>query len=1326
MAVAEQTLQLLQQLSPRVQQVMLVDRQRLWRRLQQLRELANGRSGRTVDPERFVYDVMELQDELVKAELRLADRFSFVPKIVYPDDLPVSQRREEIKKAIQEQQVVVLCGETGSGKTTQLPKICLELGRGVRGLIGHTQPRRIAARSVAKRISDELGSRLGELVGFKVRFGDETSPRNLIKLMTDGILLAETQTDRFLNQYDTLIIDEAHERSLNIDFMLGYLKTLLPKRPDLKVIVTSATIDPERFARHFSTRDASGTLQECPIISVSGRTYPVETRYRPPVSDDLDERDEEFQHHIVQAVDELCTEGAGDILIFLSGEREIRETAETLENHRDPSGGRTHVLPLYAKLTAEEQSRVFEPHDGRRIVLATNVAETSLTVPGIRYVIDPGYARINRYSPKTKVQRLEIESISRASADQRKGRCGRLGPGICIRLYSEKDFADRTAFTDPEIARDNLASVILQMAALHLGKVEDFPFVEAPDSRAVKDGYETLQELGAIDDRYQLTPIGRDLAKLPIDPRIGRMILAAGREGALAEVLVIASALAIQDPRERPMALADKADEAHEQFDDAAGDFISYLNLWHAWRENKRQLSGSRLRRWCKESFVSFVRMREWEDVHAQLAELANELRLRINRNKATPDSIHRSLLTGLLCNIGQKPEKLDAADREKGNYLGGRSNRFSIFPGSSLFQAGPKWLMAAEIVHTTKVYARTVAPVTPEWIEELGAHLLKRTYSEPRWDKHAGKVVANERVMIFGIELVPKRRISYGAIAPDVCRQIFVHHGLVLGELERLPAFLEHNLDLEDRVKELEVRTRRNNLVANTDKRFAFYDARVPKDILAAATFEKWRHEQAKKDSRLLFMSLEDLLSDDAGLPTESAYPDEVDVGPFKLPLSYVLDPSHELDGITVHVPLDALGQVQPERFAWLIPGHLREKVETILRGLSKDWRRLLPPASQLAEQVLPMLKFGEGVFVDQLRAAILKATTIDVPKDVIASVPTPLWMCMRFEIEGEEGQVLAAGRDLNQLKALLAPKLKAGMLTSPNRYNRDGIKHWDFGDLPERVEVDRGGVRFGAFPGIVDSKTNVSLRLFDTFESAQAATRHGTRRLFMFSATEVIRRHCTYIPGVETAAMLFGQLGSPTQFREGVAELIADRAFIGDMLPVRTEKEFAFRVSRGIERMGAATQEVAPLLTNLMQLYHAAARELSAKQPPAFEPVIGDMRDQLARLMRSDFMVATPFEWLRHYPRYFQAIRVRLSRLPGGGVAKDQKQFAEIAPLLRGYEELARRQKELGLNPQKVEEFRWLLEELRVQLFAQDLRTAVPVSSKRLMELWHQIVKQ
>ena len=1290
-------------LGERLSGVMNVDRARLGNRIRGLR--------RGADPAQ----VARLADDVARAEERLALRRASVPAITYPEELPVSQRRDEIRKAIDEHQVIVLCGETGSGKTTQLPKICLELGRGVRGLIGHTQPRRIAARSVAARVAEELGSR--DLVGYKVRFGDSTGPRNLIKLMTDGILLAETQNDRALLAYDTIIIDEAHERSLNIDFMLGYLRTLLPRRPDLKVIVTSATIDPERFARHF----AKGG-RPAPIITVSGRTFPVDTRYRPPGEEDLDERDEAFQNHIVDAVQEVCAETDGDVLVFLSGEREIRETAETLSGRKFPGPQPLHVLPLFARLGAEEQQRVFQPHDGRRIVLATNVAETSLTVPGIRAVVDPGYARINRYSPRTKVQRLEIEPVSRASADQRAGRCGRTGPGVCIRLYSEDDYKARDQFTDPEILRDNLASVILQMAALNLGKVEDFPFVERPDERAVRDGYETLLELGAVTEEGALTPLGRDLARLPIDPRLGRMILEGGREGALAEVLVIASALAIQDPRERPLALQEKADAAHEEFRDPTSDFLSVLRLWSLWKQNRRDLGGSRLRRWCKERFISFVRMREWEDMHQQLSDLADELRLRRNREPAPADRVHRCVLTGLLCNIGVKA---DGNDRELGPYTGQRGNRFGIFPGSTLFRNGPKWLVAAEIVRTTKVYARTVAPVQPEWIEELGAHLLKRSHSDPRWDKHAGRVIANERITILGLELVPKRRVHFGPVDPKVSREIMIHHALVLGELERRPTFLQHNLGIEDQVKALEVRTRRNNLVADAEKRFRYYDARVPHDVYTAGAFEKWRHEESKKQPRLLYMSLEDLLADGVSLPAADLYPDTLDVGPFRLPLVYRLEPGNDADGVTVRIPLDALGQVTPERLAWLVPGHVREKVETILRGLGKEWRRLLPPASALAESVMPHLKPGDGSLLDALRAAILRATTHEVPRDVLAGVPLPPWMTMRIEILDEHDAVLAAGRDLNALKALLAPRLRSGLLTSPSRFTREGITQWDFGDLPERVELERGGVRFGAFPGIADNGPTVSLRLFDTWESAQAATRAGSRRLFMLAAKEALSRYAAGVHGFDKMALSYAPLGNAAKLRGHLQELIADRAFIGDMLPVRTEKEFAFRTDRGIDRLSAAVQEVVPLASNILALYQAVGRELASASAPAFAESVNDMRDQLGDVMPPDFLVAVPYEWLRHVPRYLQAMRVRLQRIGGGGVERDRKQMAEVTPFTRGAAELKRREKELGLDPQRVEEFRWLVQEFRVQVFAQDLRTAVPVSAKRLQDAWEAIVK-
>ncbi len=1340
----------LRELAARVDACTHADRRRLAPRLRGLERLLSK------DPE-AARQVQGFEADLAQAEARLASRVARVPRISYPEDLPVSQRREEIKRAIAANQVVVICGETGSGKTTQLPKICLELGRGVRAMIGHTQPRRIAARSVAQRIADELGTRLGDAVGYKVRFGDKTSPGTLVKLMTDGILLAETQGDRSLEQYDTLIIDEAHERSLNIDFLLGYLKTLLPRRPDLKVIVTSATIDPQRFADHFA-----GAGGPAPIIMVSGRAYPVEVLYRPPHAEEaLDELDEDMQRAILHAVDEAASYGEGDILLFLSGEREIRETAELLHKHHVPGSPSTAVLPLYAKLSTEEQMKVFQPHTGRRIVLSTNVAETSLTVPGIRFVVDVGFARINRYSPRTKVQRLEIEPISRASADQRMGRCGRIGPGVCVRLYAEEDYATRALYTDPEIVRANLASVILQMAALKLGDVEQFPFIDPPDPRAIRDGYETLHELGAVDEKRGLTPLGRDLARLPIDPRIGRMILAAQREGCLAEVLIIASALSVQDPRERPMEKSDAADEAHSAFKDPSSDFATYLKLWAAYHDRKRHLSGSKLRRWCKDSFLSFVRLREWEDIHRQLTELIQGMqqgpgasgrgheprppavrgtparpgqgRSRHHTNgrpnagaegkadaaeQTRSNHLHRALLTGLLGNIGLKTET--------GEYAAGRGVKFNIFPGSALFKQGPKWVMAAELVRTTKLYARTVAGIMPEWVEELGAHLVKRTYSEPHWSKQAGRVLAYERVTINGLELVAGRRVHYGPIDPVASREIFIHHALVEGELETRAPFYSHNQGLLDQLRELEVRSRRNNLVADAHQRFSFYDQRVPREVLTAGAFERWRFEETKKNPRLLFMTLKDLVAPDAALPTRELFPDEIDAGPVVLPLVYRLEPGQPADGVTVRVPLEALGQLSPDRFAWLVPGHLAEKVDTIIRGVPKEIRRILPPASALAQRCMGELKDGQGSLIDQLRACILRATTVDVPREVLAAVPVPEHLRMRFEVIGSDGKVAAAGRDLTELKAQFRQELKSGLLAGEKAFTREGIRHWDFGDLPERVEIDRFGVAFAAYPGVVDQGKSVALKLFDTFDAAQLATRAGTRRLFMFEAAEPLKRHTMYIPGLERMALQYATLGPAAQFRELARELIADRAFIGDQLPVRTEKEFAFRVGVGIDRLGAAVEEVAGLLSTVMAAFQATqAAVAGAPKSPAFAPNLDDVRDQLGALTPPDFLVSTPYQWLRHYPRYLQAIQLRLQKMSGPGVARDARNMNEVLPLWKGYYELEKRRKELGLSGSKIIEYRWMIEELRVSLFAQELRTSVPVSVKRVQDLWAGIVR-
>jgi ATP-dependent helicase HrpA len=1365
------------ELEKRVQACMPWDKKRLLTRLYALARLPDVETG--------AQQRAGFARELTQAEGRVAERRARVPAIVYPDDLPVSQRREEIAKAIAENQVVVICGETGSGKTTQLPKICLGLGRGVAGMIGHTQPRRIAARSVAQRIAEELGSRLGELVGYKVRFGDKTGPGTFIKVMTDGILLAETQGDRNLDQYDTLIIDEAHERSLNIDFLLGYVKTLLLRRKDLKVIITSATIDPQRFAEHFAgvapghgregspASGGSPMPRPAPIVMVSGRTYPVEVLYRPPPAhEELDELDDDMQRAILHAVDEAASYGDGDILVFLSGEREIRETAELLRKHHVPGDPSTAILPLYAKLSAEEQMRVFQPHAGRRIVLSTNVAETSLTVPGIRFVVDVGFARISRYAPRTKVQRLEIEPVARASCDQRKGRCGRLGPGVCVRLYTEQDYLARPQYTDPEIVRANLASVILQMESLRLGAVDRFPFLDPPNPQAVKDGYETLHELGAMDEKRQMLAIGRELAKLPIDPRIGRMILASRKEGCLEEALVIASALSVQDPRDRPMEKADQADQTHSVFKDPKSDFMSYLRLWAAYRDQKRHLSGSKLRRWCKENFLSFVRLREWEDIHNQLTELvvgmteppssrgegrgavsratpahagtrergASDQRRREPARAArmgnpglregaqprrpgdrTPDetynAIHRALLTGLLGSIGVKTET--------GEYAAGRNVKFNIFPGSTLFKAGPRWVMAAELVRTTKLYARTVAGILPEWIEELGSHLVKRTYSEPHWSRQAGRVLAYERVTINGLELVARRRVHFGPIDPVASREIFIHHALVEGDLETRAPFFSHNMGLVEQIRELEVRTRRTTLLADAQQRFAFYDSRVPNEIITAGAFEHWRFAETKKNPRLLFMSLQDLVASDAALPTKDQFPDEIDAGPVVLPLAYRFESGHEADGVTVRVPVEALGQLSPERFVWLVPGHLREKVETIVRGLPKEFRRILPPASALAQKCIEGLKFADGSLIEHLRACILKATTVDVRKEALAQVPLPPYLLMRFEVIGADDRIMTAGRDLAAIKAQLRQELKSGLLASEKTYAREGIKQWDFGDLPERVEIDRFGVAFAAFPGIVDQQTSVALKLFDTFDAATAATRAGTRRLFMFEAAEPLKRHTGYLPGIERMALQYATLGSAQQLKALIQELIADRAFIGDQLPLRSEKEFVFRVGLGIDRLGAAVEEVMALVGGVLTGFQQVQFALAQAKSPAQAQSVDDVREQLGALTPNDFLISTPYQWLRHYPRYFQAILLRLQKMSGPGMTRDARNMGEITPLWRGYHELEKRKKELGLSQARIVEYRWMIEEMRVSLFAQELRTAVPVSIKRIQELWATIVK-
>lgn len=1329
-------------------------------------------------------DLESIAQDIERSIRRVKDRRARAPKVMFHVELPVCEKREEIAAAIAANQVVVLCGETGSGKTTQIPKICLDLGRGVAGLIGHTQPRRIAARAVAARLAEELGSRAA--VGAKVRFNDETSPDNYIKVMTDGILLAETQNDRDLDAYDTIIIDEAHERSLNIDFLLGYLRQLLPRRPDLKVIVTSATIDPERFAAHFA--DAKGN--PAPIIEVSGRVYPVEVRYRPlerEDDEDVDEDEPDLQEAILRAVDELAAPGmpGGDILIFLSGEREIRETAESLKKHHPAS---TQVLPLYARLSADEQQRVFRVTPGvRRIILATNVAETSLTVPGIRYVIDPGFARISRYSPRTKVQRLPIERVSQASADQRKGRCGRLSDGVCIRLYSEKDYGERSRFTEPEILRTNLAAVILQMSSLRLGRVDRFPFIEPPDPRMVRDGYDTLFELGAIAEspdagEPRLTEVGRALARLPVDPRIGRIILAAERENCLAEMLIVAAALSVQDPRERPMELAEKADQAHALFADAESDFVGYLRLWRAYHEQRKHLTGSKLRKWCKDCFISFVRMREWCDVHSQLKELAGEMGMKAAGrdlgpgNRGQPDerpatgapipgqsrkaqdkgghsshpALHRALLTGFLSSIGHLPEPTkQSANRFE--YHGPRGLRFNIFPGSGLFKKNPKWVVAAEIVKTTRNYARTVAVARPEWIEHAGAHLLKRTHLDPHWDEQRAQVRAWERITLLGLELVGRRNVHFGPVNPKAAREIFIHHALVEGQYWSNQPFAKHNKALIEQVEALQHKLRSRDFVLDAQARFAFFDKRLPADVFSGQAFESWLRGAQRERPRLLFMSLTDLIQPGWGIDDAAPardYPDELRIGDQTLRLEYRYTPGHAADGVTVVTPVAGLALLTPRRLEWLVPGYTEEKVVALMRSLPKETRRSLVPVPDFAEKAVEMMTFGEGDLLESLALALgrLSGNAIDPSEFDVAGLPPEL----RFNIRvvDESGKVLAESRDLAALQSQLRGMVQASLAGSERSpWNRDGLTDWDFDDLPLEVMVERGGLKFPAYPALVAQRAalhgaggradgKVSIRLLDSPARADSVTASGLRRLFSLRARDEIRWHIEHAPELASMLIEYGPIGDPRSLREDLCDLTAALAFLdGRAEPIRRKGEFEARLESAWDSVGqSARRAVEAVHSVLLTRQGLALRYPEFVLPPsatitaapALQPAISDIRLQLAMLIAPGFVAATPWEWLRQTPRYLSAIEKRIQRLTGAGAsgaARDTPLMDRVRPFWVAWLDRARRMREEGREEPAFEEFRWLIEEFRVSLFAQELGTLVPVSAKRLEKRWAEL---
>ena len=1293
--------------------LMLHDQHRLARRI--------DRAGSLRDDGARDKAVTEVAADIARAMRRIATRRQAVPKISYPDELPVSQRRDDIAQAIETHQVVIVAGETGSGKTTQLPKICLELGRGVTGQIGHTQPRRIAARTVAERIAEELSTSLGTAVGYKVRFTDKSGDNTLVKLMTDGILLNEIASDRDLTRYDTLIIDEAHERSLNIDFILGYLKQLLPRRPDLKVIITSATIDPERFSAHFDN---------APIVEVSGRTYPVEVRYRPitdPEQRGTEDRDQ--IQAISDAIDELSANGPGDILVFLSGEREIRDTADALKgrNHLD-------VLPLYGRLSAAEQHRVFEvPANrttrSRRVVLATNVAETSLTVPGIHYVVDPGTARISRYSVRTKVQRLPIEAISQASANQRKGRCGRVADGICVRLYSEDDFNSRPEYTDPEIQRTNLASVILQMAAARLGDVRKFPFVDPPDPRSITDGVRLLEELNAMkSDR--LTEFGRKMARLPVDPRIARMILESDAQGCAREVLVIAAALSIQDPRERPADSQQAADTAHRRFAQPESDFLTFLALWDYLAERQRELSGSAFRRMCRAEFLNYLRVREWQDLHAQLQSLSDDLGLRTQSSSSERARVHTALLAGLLSHVGMKvvlpTGRPGAPAGERGRrplpeYLGARGTRFAVFPGSALARKPPDWVVAAELVETSRLWGRIAAAIEPEWVEPVAAHLVKRTYSEPRWSKKRGAVVATEKVTLYGVPIVADRTVDFARIDPATSRELFIRHALVEGDWETRHHFFRDNAKLLAEAAELEQRARRRGLVAGEDALFGFYDARVPADVVSARHFDAWWKKQRHETPGLLTLTLDDLLSAEAAELDSAAYPEVWTSaspgtggdGRRTLPLSYAFEPGTEADGITIDIPLNTLNQARPEEFSWQVPGLRHELVTELIRSLPKDLRRQLVPAPDVAREVLARLDGAvpDGDIRDGLSRELLRLRGVRVPADAFDLDKLPSHLRITFRIVGD-GRVLATGKDLAALQRQLRPKLRATLSARASALTRTGLTSWDFGTLPQ-VFTD-GEVR--AYPALADNGETVDIRLFETADAARAAMRAGTRRLILLG----VRSPAKDIAARLTTAQKLALSNNP---HGGVAALFADcincaaDGLIADAGgPAWDAAGFARLADAVRRRLHTATAEVVARAEEILRAAHTAQVRLGDLRSAVLEPAAADIRAQLAGLIYPGFLSAAGTRRLPALARYLHAIERRMDKLPDNP-GRDAQQMAVVHRVEDAYQAALAALPGPARSGDAAQEIGWMIEELRVSLFAQTIGTPVPVSERRIL---------
>ena len=1411
----------------RLAETMQNDRQRLRRMLHELDAAKQAQRP-------FDKLLAKFEEEFRRSAERRARRLASMPKIEFDADLPILSKRVEIEAAIRDHPVVIVCGETGSGKSTQLPKLCLSLGRGVSGLIGHTQPRRVAARTIAARVAEELKTTLGSAVGFKIRFTDATQPNTLIKLMTDGVLLAETRSDRFLDQYDTIIVDEAHERSLNIDFMLGYLKRLLPKRPDLKVIITSATIDAARFAEHFGSPS-----YPAPILEVSGRMYPVETRWRslaesrvsgtalaagsspetaipeasaiplkvrtggltPPARQDVDDLDP--QQAILEAVDELVAEGLWDILIFQPTEWDIHETAKLLRARFHITGGRkgtkadVEILPLYARLTLAEQQRVFEPRAGqRRIVIATNVAESSLTVPGIRAVIDTGTARISRYSARSKMQRLPIEPVSQASADQRKGRCGRIGPGICIRLFDEADYNTRERFTPPEILRTNLASVILQTQSLNLGAIEDFPFLEAPKPTAIRDGYKTLFELGAVNERNELTELGRKLARLPVDPRIARLIVAGHDEACLHDILIIAAALEAQDPRERPLDKQQAADEKHKPFQHPDSDFLSLLKLWDFFHHLKDTLSKSQVRKACLQNFLNFNRLREWADVHRQLVEIANEcglkagrriwtegsstaqsttqisnLKSQISNSKLSADNIHRALLTGFLASIANR-------ESESTEYTAAGGMKGVVWPGSGTFGSKPKWIVAAELIETSKRYLRTVARIDPAWIESLAEHLVTRTHSEPHWDRQAGSAMAFERVSLFGLTIVPRRKVRLGRIDPTAARRLLIQHGLVERDFDCTAPFFVHNSKLIDELEVLRVKSRRADFLKGEEALLEFYEQRTPPDVVDGPSLLKWCKQRPSADKavprplgsglggdvppalvaapsrsrygdelttneRSLFLSREDLLNPERAAASAEDFPETLKLKHIQVPLEYKLEPGEADDGITITVPQEGLNQLDPLRLGWLVPGLLEEKIIALIKSLPKERRRLFLPVPETSKTVLKQIKFGEGDVNAAVAAVLTKLSGQRIDPSEIREDDLPPHLRISVRLLGANGKTLGVSRDLGQLRTQLGAKASASFSAIDHSlWNRDGLTDWDFDVLPPSVDLEHGGLKLKGYPSLVDRGENVSLRLADSAERAAFDTRLGLRRLFVIAASKELKKQVQHLPELGKWQMLMATLPDKGKLSQMLIELIAERAFFGSKTGTlarpesankatgksahptpQTKSQFQDRVRAAKAQIPAAVQEVLELIGPLLSAYTVARQAIAGCRLPFAQTAVADCREQLARLTEAGFLTTTAWDWLQQFPRYFQGIAVRLKKIAAAGQVRDQRAMTDIEPRWRKLLARLDSAKKSGRHDPELATCHWMLEELRVSQFAQELRTAIPISPQRWDKQWEQL---